>query len=57
MKIKDFKCPDCRSKTKQVYSTDRNVFLKCRRGHKKEDRRDYPVFMVGKEEFEDGGSA
>ena len=52
MQAKDFKCETCKGNTKQVYETETNVFLKCRKGHCTGDgRRDYPVFMVNKKEL------
>ena len=50
-----FKCLYCNKNTEQIYETERNVFMQCKRDHKVKDKKGktvdnhFPVFMVAKE--------
>jgi hypothetical protein len=52
--IQNFKCQKCKGKTEEVYRTNRNVFLKCKKGHPREgaEGKEFPVHMVLLKDFE-----
>lgn len=53
-KIKGFRCPQCRDKTRLIYQTEKILFFKCRTGPYKVGNNRHTVFAVPKSQFEGG---